>query len=112
VEKDVLVAGALDAASVLVDVLLAMVVAAAVIAALDLGRRWLGPVLRSRRDEPEDRPRDPVSVPSWRPGSEPPSGARPPFVLPPSTRPPSTGGTYGGTRRIVPRFPEDPGRLL
>ena len=100
----VLAAGLLDAASVLVDVLFAIVVAVAVVVVWDLGRRSLRAV-RARRLEhqPDDEVREPVPVPSWRPESE-----RPSVALP--ARPPSAGtyGTAGGSRR----FREDPGRLL
>jgi hypothetical protein len=102
VRKSVQAADALDAASVLVDVLLAVVVAVALVVAFGLGRRWLGPALRTRQEELPVEPRDAVSVPSWRPGTEPPSIALPP----------PSAGTYGGIRRVAPRYPEDPGRLL
>jgi hypothetical protein len=100
----VLASGALDAASVLVDVLFAMVVAFAVLFAFDLGRRWSRSArARKGRQPQQDEPkRDPMPVTSWRPGQEPPTIALPA---------PPTGGTYG-KRRIAQRFPEDPGRLL
>jgi hypothetical protein len=100
--KDLLADGALDAASVLVDVLFAMVVAFAVLFAVDLGRRWSRSA-RARQDrepQPDEPRREPMAVPSWRPGPEP--GALP------TARP---TGTYG-VRRVGQRFPEDPGRLL
>lgn len=99
----VLAPGLLVAASVLVDVLLAVVVTVAVLVAVDLGRRWVAPALRARQDRQDpqdDQPREPLAVPSWRPGSE-------PDALP--AAPPS--GSYG-VRRVGQRFRQDPGRLL
>lgn len=102
--NSVLAAGVLDAASALVDVLLAVAATAAVVVLVGLARRWSGamPHQQDRRSSPDDETREPIPVPSWRPGSQPPSVALPA---------PPTDGTYGA-RRIGHRFPEDPGRLL
>jgi hypothetical protein len=99
-----LAAGVLDAVSVLVDVLFAMVVAVAVVVAVDLVRRWLRAASARKVQQQEDDPaREPMPVHSWRPRSEPRTVALP--ASPPST------GTYG-VRPRGQRFPEDDGRLL
>ena len=99
-----LAAGVLDAASVLVDVLFTVVVGLALVFAVDLVRRWLRTVhARHAARQPDDGPREPMPVTSWRSESE------RPIVAPPAS-PPSTG-TYG-VRPRGQRFPEDDGRLL
>jgi hypothetical protein len=98
-----LAAGVLDAASVLVDVLFAMVVAVAVVVAVDLVRRWARAASVRKVQQQEDAAREPMPVHSWRPSSE-----RRTVALPAS--PPSTG-TYG-VRPRGQRFPKDDGRLL
>lgn len=93
-------------ASALVDALLAIVVAIAVLVLYDVGRRRWGPAVaawQERHLAAAEDPREPIGVPSWRPGTEPPSVPLP--------APPPSGGTYGVHSRGQ-RFPEDPGRLL
>jgi hypothetical protein len=106
VRNSVLAAGVLDAASVLVDVFFTVVVGIAVVVAYDLARRSLRSVRdRKVQQQQDDAAREPMPVTSWRPSAEP-----PPSVALPAA--PPSAGTYGTPRRVGPRFPEDPGRLL
>jgi len=97
----------LHVASALVDALLAIVMAIAVLVLWDVGRRRWGPAFRAwqtRQSAAAQEPREALGVPSWRPESEPPS---PPLAVAATPR----TGTYGTTGHGR-RFREDPGHLL
>jgi hypothetical protein len=101
----------LHVASALVDALLAIVVAIAVVVAFDLGRQRWAPALRAwqeRQLRSADGQGDAIGVASWRPGSDP---FPPPQAISAPVAGTSTSGTYG-SNAAGPRYPEEPGRLL
>ena len=97
----------LHVASALVDALLAIVVAIAVLVLYDVGRRRWSPVFRAWQARQPAAPAEagePIGVTSWRPESAPPYS---PLAVEAAPR----TGTYGTTVRGR-RFREDPGQLL
>ena len=98
----------LDVASALVDALLAIVMAIAVLVLWDVGRRRWGPAFRAwqaRQLAAAAEFSEPIGVQSWRPESEPPLTPRAVAAAPPT-------GTYGTGGSSSRRFREDPGQLL
>lgn len=97
----------LHVVSALVDALLAIVLAIAVLVLWDVGRQRWGPAVRAwqaRQIAAVEEPYEALGVPSWRLEREPPS---PPLAV--AAAP--LFGTYG-TAGHGHRFREDPGQLL
>ena len=97
----------LHVASALVDALLMIVMAIAVLVLWDVARRRWGPRLRAwqqRQLAAVAESREPIGVQSWRSETQPPPG---PLAV---AAAPQTG-TYGAPSRSR-RFREDPGQLL
>lgn len=114
----------LDIAAALVDTLLAVVVAMAVLVAYDVGRRRWVPAFRAwqrRHLRSAASRREPIGVPSWRtgPGTREVPGAGPrtrtAMAPPRADDAPAVRAAPDpdyGTRTVGQRFPEGPGRLL